>query len=267
MLKREIGRRRRARASASHGDVRDRPARAARRGTPGAGCARPQVRRLRGSVPRLAARPSAQRLAEYLPLFAGASDVLDVGCGRGEFLALLREHGITARGIDMNEAMVRGLPRARACDADEGDALAYLRAQPDGSLGGLFAAQVVEHLEPAYLDAFLDAAFDEAAAGRADRARNDQPGVLVRVLRELHPRHHPRAAAAPGHAEVPARRHRLPAASRSATARRIPSTRSCSRSPRTPPLADAVETLNANVEKINRLLFTCLDYAAIGYRP
>jgi hypothetical protein len=31
-------------------------------------------------------------------------------------------------------------------------------------------------------------------------------------------------------------------------------------------LDDMIETLNANVEKINRLLFTYLDYAAIGIR-
>ena len=43
-----------------------------------------------------------ERLRDYLPIFAGASDVLDVGCGRGELLDLLREHGINARGLDLN---------------------------------------------------------------------------------------------------------------------------------------------------------------------
>src|SRR5436190_1203740 len=47
-----------------------------------------------------------RRVEEYLPVFANATDVLDVGCGRGEFLELLREHGIRARGIDVNPAMV-----------------------------------------------------------------------------------------------------------------------------------------------------------------
>ena len=46
------------------------------------------------------------RLLDYLPLFAGASNVLDVGCGRGELLELLRERQIDARGIDVNDAMV-----------------------------------------------------------------------------------------------------------------------------------------------------------------
>src|SRR6185503_12681354 len=105
-----------------------------------------------------------QRVSEYLPFFTGARDVLDVGCGRGEFLGLLRDQGITARGIDINGSMV-DVCRQQGLDVTEADALSYLRAQPDGSLGGLFAAQVVEHLEPRYLTAFLDAAFDKLRPG------------------------------------------------------------------------------------------------------
>src|SRR5690606_30052755 len=40
-------------------------------------------------------------LEAYLPLFEGRSDVLDMGCGRGEFLGLLRSRGIPSRGIDI----------------------------------------------------------------------------------------------------------------------------------------------------------------------
>jgi O-antigen chain-terminating methyltransferase len=42
----------------------------------------------------------------YADLFAGASNVLDIGCGRGEFLALAAERGVSAQGIDINESMV-----------------------------------------------------------------------------------------------------------------------------------------------------------------
>jgi O-antigen chain-terminating methyltransferase len=52
-----------------------------------------------------------QRMADYLPIFAGAGDVVDVGCGRGEFLELLRSAGLTARGVDLNHEMVE---RSRA---------------------------------------------------------------------------------------------------------------------------------------------------------
>ena len=57
----------------------------------------------------------------------------------------LRERGVTARGVDVNHEMVE-VCRARGFDVAEGDALGYLEALPDGALGGLFAAQVVEHL-------------------------------------------------------------------------------------------------------------------------
>jgi SAM-dependent methyltransferase/uncharacterized protein YoxC len=98
-----------------------------------------------------------ERLTRYVDIFAGAGDVLDVGCGRGEFLDLLRQHGVSARGLDLNHEMVE-LCRARGLDVTHGDALTYLRGLPDGALGGLFAAQVVEHLQPDYLLAFLSEA-------------------------------------------------------------------------------------------------------------
>src|SRR2546430_2004829 len=55
----------------------------------------------RGSVDDVRAK-----LGTYLPLFDGASNVLDVGCGRGEFLTLLRAAGVSARGIDINGEMI-----------------------------------------------------------------------------------------------------------------------------------------------------------------
>ena len=113
----------------------------------------------RGSTEQIRAR-----LVEYVPLFRGRSDVLDVGCGRGEFLDLLREEGSAGRGLDINHEMVE-VCRERGLEADEGDALGYLSALPDNSLGGLFAAQVVEHLEPDYLMRLLDTAYHKARPG------------------------------------------------------------------------------------------------------
>ena len=80
-------------------------------------------------------------------MFDGAVDVLDVGCGRGESLSSLAARGISARGIDLNPSMV-DVCVGKGLNVIAADALSYLRAQPDASLGGLFAAQVVEHLEP-----------------------------------------------------------------------------------------------------------------------
>ena len=104
------------------------------------------------------------RLADYAPLLAGASDVLDIGCGRGELLDVLRAQGIRARGIDANAEMVE-VCRSRGLDAETADALTYLNAQPDGSLGGLTAIQVVEHFDPPYLARLLDTAFHKLRPG------------------------------------------------------------------------------------------------------
>jgi O-antigen chain-terminating methyltransferase len=97
------------------------------------------------------------RLRDYVPRFTGAGPVLDVGCGRGEFLELLRDHGITARGIDLNVEMVERC-RAKGLDASVADANSYLAGLPDASLGGLIATQVVEHLRPDDLMRFLELA-------------------------------------------------------------------------------------------------------------
>jgi hypothetical protein len=69
------------------------------------------------------------RLADYLPLFADAGDVVDLGCGRGEFLDLLREQGLRARGVDLNHEMAE-TSRARGFEVAEQDALGFLAAQP-----------------------------------------------------------------------------------------------------------------------------------------
>src|SRR6185295_924176 len=55
--------------------------------------------------------------------------------------------------------------RGRGLDAVAGDALAHLASLADESIGGLFAAQVVEHLEPRYLIQLLETAFHKLRPG------------------------------------------------------------------------------------------------------
>jgi O-antigen chain-terminating methyltransferase len=98
--------------------------------------------RFRGSEEEIKER---QRI--YVPYFAGRDDVVDIGCGRGEFLELMRESGIPARGADLDLDMIL-LCREKGLDVSAEDAFAYLGALPDDSLGGIFAAQVIEHLHP-----------------------------------------------------------------------------------------------------------------------
>jgi len=91
----------------------------------------------------------------YLQFLSGApGPVLDVGCGRGEFLGLLREEKIAASGIESNPLSAR-LCREAGLEVEEGDALSLLSARPAASLGAVVALQVVEHWTAAVTFAFL----------------------------------------------------------------------------------------------------------------
>jgi len=93
-----------------------------------------------------------QRL--YVEHFRDNAPVLDVGCGRGEFLALLKQEGVEARGIDLNEQVIEGCA-AQGLDARRADLFEHLAGLEENSLGGIFAAQVVEHLDAPQLRAFF----------------------------------------------------------------------------------------------------------------
>ena len=118
------------------------------------------------------------RQRRYVADFQGASPILDIGCGRGEFLSLLREAGIEAAGVDANTDMVE-LCRAEGLDVEQGDALAYLERLEDESLGGAFAAQVVEHLPPGPLVRLLEIVVAKLRPGGVFVAETMNPLSLV----------------------------------------------------------------------------------------
>lgn len=216
------------------------------------------------------------RLREYLPIFVGGSGpVLDLGCGRGEFLALLRAEGIAARGVDANPEMV-GAARERGLDASHGDALAFLTGLPDASVGGIIATQVVEHLEPPYLMRLIETAHHKLRPGAPIVLETINPACWLAFfssyLRDfthvsaVHPDTLQFLLQAVGFSQVsvrfsmPVPEHvkmkpvELPAellAATDATARAIVRT---------------AQVANANASILNNLLFTHLDYAAIGHR-
>jgi len=105
-----------------------------------------------------------ERQRAYVDDFREAAPVLDLGCGRGEFLGLLREAGVEARGVDADADMV-AFARGEELDVEQADALAALEALDDGSLGGIFLAQVVEHMPPPQLVRLLELAHAKLRPG------------------------------------------------------------------------------------------------------
>ena len=208
------------------------------------------------------------RLESYLPFFAGAADVLDIGCGRGEFLELLAGAGVKARGIDLNHEMAE-LCRSRGLDVTEADAVGYLSTLPDASLGGIFAAQVVEHLQPGYLLQFLELAFHKVRPGGRIVLETLNPACWVAFfdsyIRDithvwpLHPETLKYLVLASGFTRADLEFRSPVAAHDRLQAVALPDGADTS-------LADLTETFNANVEKLNSRLFTHLDYAVIGAR-
>ncbi len=108
--------------------------------------------KMRGSTAEVRERQRA-----YVADFTDAAPVLDIGCGRGEFLGLLRDAGVEARGVDADADMV-AYARGEGLEVAQADGLAHLESLSDHSLGGIFAAQVVEHLPPGMLFRLLELA-------------------------------------------------------------------------------------------------------------
>lgn len=106
----------------------------------------------------------SERAAEYLPLLEGRNAVLDLGCGRGEVLALLSERGIGCRGVDASLDMVR-LCSDRGLEAQQGDLLRYLAGLDEGSLEGIVSFHVIEHLEATSINRLVRLAWRVLAAG------------------------------------------------------------------------------------------------------
>lgn len=215
--------------------------------------------RFRGSRDEIRAR-----LAEYLPHFAGLQPVADLGCGRGEFLELLREAGTTGLGVDGNAEFVQQC-RARGLDVLQGDLLDFLRARPDGGLGGLFAAQVAEHLPPRVLTALLQEAWRVLRPGGLLLLETVNPRSVVGLLevyhrdltheKPLHPETLSFLAAAAGFGEVRVEL-RAPVEA-DARLQPVPAEG-------LPPRA--AEALNENLARLNQLLYGPREYALFARR-
>jgi len=91
-----------------------------------------------------------KKLKRYLSIFSKSDNILDIGCGRGEFVELLTNEGKTAKGIDISESMLN-IAKSKGIECSKIEALQFLRENKDNSIGGIFSSQVIEHFKPEYL--------------------------------------------------------------------------------------------------------------------
>ena len=105
-----------------------------------------------------------QRTRVYLPRLREAAPVLDLGCGRGEALALLQEEGVECRGIDSSAAMVRRCSR-QGLQVEQGELPGALAGVAPGSLGGIVSFHVIEHLPPDAVDRLVRLAYTALRPG------------------------------------------------------------------------------------------------------
>ena len=201
-----------------------------------------------------------ERLKANLPYFMSNADavlttdpVLDLGCGRGEWLQLLKEANIPAVGVDTNTAMIQCCTDA-GLEAYVGDALRYLASLPAHSLSGLTAFHIIEHIP---IDVFI-ALLDEAR-------RVVRPGGVV-LFETPNPEN--LIVGACNFYIDPTHRNPMPPALVGflLKARGFERVEIDRRHP-----GDPILHLKGNDEAItgplNRLLFGAQDYAAIGYAP
>ena len=114
----------------------------------------------------------------YRKYFDGRTAVLDIGCGRGEFLELMRSLGVPARGIDLSPDAVAAC-RAKGLEAEVADWFERLAALPEASLDGIFCSQVVEHLPPERLPAAVKLAASRLARGGVFAIETPNPECLA----------------------------------------------------------------------------------------
>jgi O-antigen chain-terminating methyltransferase len=107
----------------------------------------------RGSEERI--REHQKRyVAKFSDAQLGQAEILDLGCGRGEFLEAAREAGLAARGIDQSQECI-ALCQSKGLTVERADLFAHLESLPDRGLGGAFCSQVVEHLPPERVPALV----------------------------------------------------------------------------------------------------------------
>ncbi len=198
----------------------------------------------------------------YVEYFRGRDNVVDIGCGRGEFLEALRDAGIPALGVELGTDQIL-LCQEKGLDVAQQDLFMFLEATPDDSLGGIFSAQVIEHLTASDQLRFVALAYQKCKPGSAVVFETINPQCVYALVRNffLDPTH-----IRPVHPET------LQFAMESCNFRNVELRFSAPlRELQVPRLmlegnSQALEQFNAGMARVNDLLYGFQDYAAIGWK-
>ena len=119
-----------------------------------------------------------ERQSSYVEFFRQRGPVLDLACGRGEFLKLLLDNGIAGQGVDRDGDMAARC-REQGLEVACGDAFAFLEATLDDSLGGIFSAQFIEHLPTAAYVRLVELSYRKLRSGGALLLETQNPECLA----------------------------------------------------------------------------------------
>ncbi len=197
---------------------------------------------------------------DYLSFFPKNGIVLDLGCGRGEFLELLRENGYEAAGVDSNSQMIEA-SLAKGLRCQKGDLLEKLAEREDDSLGGIFSSQVIEHLPPSHLKKLIELSYQKLASSGVLVLETINPAsvfALVQIYyldmshqKPVHPQALKFMMEASGFEDVVVK---YSMALENERLQNLPGA------------DERAAILNRNIDRLNELLFAPANYAAIGRR-
>lgn len=198
-----------------------------------------------------------ERYRDLALLLKSDSPVLDIGCGRGEFLELLEELGVDCRGVDIDPTLV-ATAIERGFRVSQADAIAALTGTEDQALGGLCLIQVVEHMSQQDVADLAHLAADKVRPGGHVVIETVNPQSLYVYahsfyldpthVRPVHPAYLTFLFQEAGFTEVKVEWRSLP--------------------PREDMIAPTSDSTfdSENAERINQLLFAAQDYAIIATR-
>jgi O-antigen chain-terminating methyltransferase len=201
------------------------------------------------------------RQQEYVEYFRGRERVVDIGCGRGEFLELLRDQNIDATGVELNTDQYL-LCKEKGLRVVQEELFTFLESLPDASLGGIFSAQVIEHLTASDQLRLVELAYEKVASGSPVIFETINAQCVYAVMRNffLDPTH-----VRPVHPET------LKFAMESMKYRDVTlrfSSRAEGHLPALTPDSntESLAEFNQAIARLNDLIYGFQDYAAVGWR-